>query len=83
MPIGDLTAFMTYIMQILIVGADGDLHVRHGAAGRGLGRAHPGGARTEPSVSDPEQPVVDCARRGHVEFSDVEFRYPGAEDPVL
>ena len=35
------------------------------------------------SVNDPETPVVDAPPRGHVEFKDVEFRYPGAQDPVL
>ena len=44
MPIGDLTAFMTYILHDPDVGAHGDLHARHGAAGLGLGRAHPAGA---------------------------------------
>jgi ATP-binding cassette, subfamily B, multidrug efflux pump len=53
---------------------------------------------TEPSVHDPEHPIqpaaVDAAsdgdgrdRRagtgGRIEFRDVEFRYPGAQDPVL
>jgi ATP-binding cassette subfamily B protein len=48
---------------------------------------------TEPSVRDPEQPVrfPAAASRpdgrggtgGRIEFRDVEFRYPGAQDPVL
>jgi ATP-binding cassette, subfamily B, multidrug efflux pump len=40
---------------------------------------------TEPSIHDPEQPIVlhDAAVRGTIEFRDVEFSYPGAEDPVL
>ena len=41
---------------------------------------------TEPSIHDPELPVVpapDGPDRGVVEFRDVEFRYPGAEQPVL
>jgi ATP-binding cassette subfamily B protein len=46
---------------------------------------------TEPSVRDPEKPIrlapVDNRpgrqRGGRVEFRDVEFRYPGAQDPVL
>jgi ATP-binding cassette subfamily B protein len=36
-----------------------------------------------PSVRDPEVPAPAPPARGHVEFRDVEFRYPGAEDPVL
>jgi ATP-binding cassette subfamily B multidrug efflux pump len=38
---------------------------------------------TEPSVNDPEHPVTSTGQRGCLEFKDVEFRYPGAEDPVL
>jgi len=37
---------------------------------------------TEPTVVDPAEPVTGAAR-GAVEFEDVEFRYPGAEEPVL
>ncbi len=37
----------------------------------------------EISVTDPEAPVVGAPAQGHVEFRDVEFRYPGAQDPVL
>ena len=43
-------------------------------------------APTAPSIHDPNQPVVpDPAgpERGVVEFSGVEFRYPGAQEPVL
>jgi ATP-binding cassette subfamily B protein len=35
-----------------------------------------------PSIADPEEPVSP-PRTGQVEFRDVEFRYPGAEAPVL
>jgi ATP-binding cassette subfamily B protein len=34
-------------------------------------------------VTDPQTPVTDVPARGLVEFDDVEFRYPGAEEPVL
>jgi ATP-binding cassette subfamily B protein len=37
---------------------------------------------TEPSIWDPPTPISPI-RRGRVEFRDVEFRYPGAQDPVL
>jgi ATP-binding cassette subfamily B protein len=37
----------------------------------------------ETSVHDPAVAVLPGAARGHVEFRDVEFGYPGAEDPVL
>jgi len=38
---------------------------------------------TDPTVVPPETPVADVPATGRVEFRDVEFRYPGAEDPVL
>jgi len=38
---------------------------------------------TEPTVRDPQLPAQDTAQRGVVEFRNVEFRYPGAEDAVL
>jgi ATP-binding cassette subfamily B protein len=41
---------------------------------------------TQPSIHDPEVPVLpapDGLDRGVVEFRDLEFRYPGAEQPVL
>jgi ATP-binding cassette subfamily B protein len=38
---------------------------------------------TVPKVVDPDAPRAGGERSGVVEFRDVEFRYPGAEDPVL
>jgi ATP-binding cassette subfamily B multidrug efflux pump len=37
---------------------------------------------TVPSISDPPTPIKP-ERHGRIEFRDVEFRYPGAEEPVL
>jgi ATP-binding cassette subfamily B protein len=39
--------------------------------------------RTEPSIGDPSTPVEPPAGVGALEFRDLEFRYPGAQDPVL
>jgi ATP-binding cassette subfamily B protein len=36
-----------------------------------------------PDVNDPAQPRAAGATRGHVEFQDVTFQYPGAEEPAL
>jgi ATP-binding cassette subfamily B protein len=38
---------------------------------------------TEPSVNDPAHPTAATGTHGFLEFKEVEFRYPGAEDPVL
>jgi ATP-binding cassette, subfamily B, multidrug efflux pump len=36
-----------------------------------------------PDVNDPAQPRTADAARGHVEFQNVTFQYPGAEEPAL
>jgi ATP-binding cassette, subfamily B, multidrug efflux pump len=36
-----------------------------------------------PEIVDPGTPVQPAARRGHVEFRNVTFQYPGAEEPAL
>ncbi len=83
MPIGNLTAFLQYIMQILMSVMMAVLMFVM------VPRAAASGARikevldTEPSVNDPAVPVAETGERGCIEFRDVEFRYPGAQDPVL
>jgi ATP-binding cassette subfamily B protein len=83
MPIGDLTAFLAYIMQILMsvmMAVIMFVMVPRAAASAARLREV---LETEPSVCDPETPVVEGAQRGYLDFRDVEFRYPGAEHPVL
>jgi ATP-binding cassette subfamily B multidrug efflux pump len=83
MPIGNLTAFLTYIMQILMaVMMATIMFVLVPRAAVSAGRIQEV-LETEPSVSDPERSATPAVSRGHVEFRDVEFRYPGAEEPVL
>jgi ATP-binding cassette subfamily B protein len=83
--IGNLTAFMQYLAQILfavLTAVFMFILIPRGAVS---------GARirevldTEPMIREPERPVSpsDEARRGEVVFNEVEFRYPGAEEPVL
>jgi ATP-binding cassette subfamily B protein len=38
---------------------------------------------TEPDLCDPDEPVVIAEPKGVVQFDNVEFRYPGAEEAVL
>ncbi len=83
MPIGNLTAFLTYIMQILLaVMMATIMFVLVPRAAVSADRIQEV-LETEPSVADPEHPVQVTERIGSVEFRDVEFRYPGAEEPVL
>ncbi len=82
MQIGNLTAFLQYIMQVLfsVLGATLMLIM--------VPRAQVSSSRinevldTVPAIVDPERPVSP-ERRGRIEFRDVSFSYPGAEDPVL
>jgi ATP-binding cassette subfamily B protein len=36
-----------------------------------------------PDIGDPDEPSHPDARRGYVEFQNVTFRYPGAQEPAL
>ncbi len=85
MPIGNLTAFLQYLTQILfavLTAVFMFILIPRGAvsAGRIVEVLD-----TVPTIRDPESPatVGPPDSRGMVEFRDVEFRYPGAEQPVL
>ena len=83
MQIGDLTAFLSYMMQILfsvMMAVMLMVMVPRAAASAERITAV---LDTEPKVVDPDVPTEPAQRRGLVEFENVEFRYPGAEDPVL
>lgn len=83
MPIGNLTAFLQYIVQILfalMMAVIMFVMVPRAAVSAERIREV---LDTEPSVKDPDVPAPLPARAGLVEFRDVEFRYPGAQAPVL
>ena len=86
MPIGNLTAFLQYLMQILfsvLMAVFMFVFVPRAAVPAGRIQEV---LDTEPSVRDPERPVAlpETDRiGGRVSFRDVEFGYPGAEHPVL
>ena len=83
MPIGDLTAFLQYVFQILFsVLMATFMFVMVPRAAVSAGRIMEV-LDTEPTILDPETPATDVPQSGLVEFRDVEFRYPGAEEPVL
>ncbi len=86
MPIGNLTAFIAYVMQILmsVMMATIMLAMVPRAAASGERIAEVLG--TKPTIHDPESPRVPApagGTTGTIEFKNVEFRYPGAEAPVL
>jgi ATP-binding cassette, subfamily B, multidrug efflux pump len=84
--VGDLTAFLQYLTQILfavLTAVFMFIFVPRAAVSAGRIREV---LDTDPTIVDPPTPKLlpaDRAARGVVEFRDVEFRYPGAEDPVL
>ncbi len=83
MQIGNLSAFLQYIMLILFSVMMAALIFvmvpRAAAAAERIQQV----LDTEASVCEPATPAQLAEPRGLVEFSDVEFRYPGAEDAVL
>jgi ATP-binding cassette subfamily B protein len=84
--IGNLTAFLQYLTQILfamLTAVFMFILVPRAAVSSDRIREV---LDTKPSIHDPEQPVVPDpagADRGVVEFRHVEFGYPGADQPVL
>jgi ATP-binding cassette subfamily B multidrug efflux pump len=83
MPIGNLIAFLQYVMQILFaVMMAVFMFILVPRAVVSSARIQEV-LRTEPSIGDPATPVVPPPGPGALEFDDVEFRYPGAQDPVL
>ena len=83
MQVGALTAFMTYLMQILMsvmMGVMMSMMIPRAAVSAGRISEV---LDTESSVHQPAHPTPIPAGRTGVEFADVDFRYPGAEQPVL
>ena len=84
MQVGDLMAFMQYTMQIVMAFLMiSMLSIMLPRASVSAGRIQEV-LETEPVIEDPERAVpFDPAKAGLVEFRDVSFRYPGAEENVL
>jgi ATP-binding cassette subfamily B multidrug efflux pump len=98
MPIGNLTAFLQYLLQILfavLMAVFMFIFVPRAAVSATRIQEV---LETEPSVHDPEHPIRllpvapgsdgdgrdgGAGKGGRIEFRGVEFRYPGAQDPVL
>jgi len=84
--IGNLTAFLQYLLQILFATLTAVfLFILVPRAAVSSGRIRDV-LDTEPSIHDPDLAVVpapDGPDHGVVEFRNVEFRYPGAEQAVL
>jgi ATP-binding cassette, subfamily B, multidrug efflux pump len=82
--VGSMMAFMQYamhiIMSFLIVSITIMMMPRAGVSAQRISEV----IETEPAIKDPERPVkFDPASRGLIEFQNVSFKYPGADDYVL
>jgi len=83
MEVGALTAFLQYLLQILIAVMMGTFMAmmipRASVCADRIGEV----LDVEPSIHNPDAPVTPAEKKGRVEFRDVTFKYPGAEEPVL
>jgi ATP-binding cassette, subfamily B, multidrug efflux pump len=83
MQVGSLIAFTQYAMQImfalLMLSMMFVMVPRAAAAAARINEV----LDTVPDISDPEQALRPGEERGHIEFRDVTFRYPGAEQPAV
>ena len=83
MPIGNLTAFLMYIFQILFAVMMAVFMVILVPRAEASAQRIEDVVRTIPSVSDPAQPVEPERNTGVVEMRDVSFAYPHSERAVL
>ncbi|HUZ70038.1 MAG TPA: ABC transporter ATP-binding protein, partial [Candidatus Saccharimonadales bacterium] len=83
MPIGNLTAFLAYILQILMSVLMAVMMVILVPRAQASAERISDVIRREPSIAPPARAVEPGAAAGLVEFRDVSFAYPGAEHPVL
>jgi ATP-binding cassette subfamily B protein len=81
--IGALTAFLSYLVQILMSVMMATLMMTMVPRAAVCAERIVEVLDTEPSVAPPEHPVTEFRRRADVEFRDVTFAYPCAVEPVL
>jgi ATP-binding cassette subfamily B multidrug efflux pump len=83
MQIGALTAFLTYLIQILFAVMMATFMLVMVPRAAVCAERIQEVLDTETSVVLPLVPVVDVPKLGTLELRDVEFSYPGAQSPVL
>jgi ATP-binding cassette subfamily B protein len=84
MQVGDMMAFMQYVMQILFAFIMMSMMFimipRAAVSGQRISEV----LETEPTIIDPKQPKNFSREvNGVIEFKNVSFKYPGAEEDVL
>jgi ATP-binding cassette, subfamily B, multidrug efflux pump len=83
MQVGDMMAFIQYIMQImfsfLMLAMMFVMIPRAEASADRINEV----LDMEPEITDPENPKNECVKTGYVEFKDVTFNYPGSQEPAI
>ncbi|KYH28121.1 MULTISPECIES: ABC transporter ATP-binding protein [Clostridium] len=83
MQVGDMMAFIQYVMQImfsfLMLAMMFVMIPRAQASADRINEV----LNMEPEITDPENPKNECVKRGYVEFKDVTFNYPGSQEPAI
>ena len=83
MQIGALTAFLTYLIQILMSVMMGTFLLMIAPRAAVCAERIQEVLGTESSVVPPSHPITELRTSGVVAFENTEFTYPGAESPVL
>lgn len=83
MQVGQLTAYLSYLMQILMSVMMATMMMMIGPRAAVCAKRIMEVLNTESSVIPPTAGATTLPERGSVAFSNVSFAYPGAEAPVL
>nr|WP_203632539.1 ABC transporter ATP-binding protein [Streptomyces halstedii] len=83
MEIGALTAFIAYLMQIVMSVMMATFMFMMVPRAEVCAERIQEVLGTDSSVVPPKAPVTELRTHGHLEIRGAEFRYPGAEEPVL
>jgi ATP-binding cassette subfamily B protein len=83
MQVGALTAFLSYLLQILMAIMMATFMFVMVPRAEVCAERVQEVLDTDSSVVPPKRPVLVAGTHGELELRDVEFRYPGAEAPVL
>jgi ATP-binding cassette subfamily B protein len=83
MQVGALTAFLSYLMQVLMAVMMSTFMLMMIPRAEVCAERIQEVLETDTSVVPPLVPVREIRKSGRLELRNVEFRYPGAEEPVL
>lgn len=81
--VGQLTAYLAYLTQILMSVMMATMMLMIAPRAAVSARRIREILQTPTSVTPPENPVTPVDQRGELRFENVSFSYPGAENPVL